>query len=285
MRRWWVVVAVAAAAGAVALTATAQDGEEAITREICGACHDEADAFAAGPHGRAMAARSPEVLERSCVACHGPADEHIEDPMPENIRRLPGDEACASCHPAGSGRLMLASPAHRRHAVACLDCHASGHPPPGEEEAAEHLLTAAPVSLCGSCHRLQARAAELPFAHREGTRPFSCLNCHAVHGTARAGRLLVAESGGACLDCHTEKAGPWVFPHPPREVEGCVACHQPHGSPNPRLLTRRTVLNLCLECHAGVPAFHDLTQSRFRACLSCHSAVHGSHRDPRLFDE
>lgn len=281
MRRWYLAFIAAGMIAAVSLTGTAQEEEEGVGREICAACHEEAETFAAGPHGRAMAARSTGVLERSCVTCHGPGEAHIEDPTPENIRRLPGEAACASCHPGSSGRLFLATPAHRRNAVACLDCHASGHEDPGTD----HLLAAAPVSLCGDCHGLQARSAELPFAHREGTEPFSCLNCHAVHGGGRAGRLLFAASGAPCIDCHTEKAGPWVFPHPPREVEGCTACHLPHGSPNPRLLKRRTVLNLCLECHTGVPAFHDLTQPRFRACASCHFAVHGSNRDPRLFDE
>lgn len=272
-------------AGWVASPASAQMDEgmagEEITRELCAGCHDEADSFAEGPHGLAMAARDEAILERSCVACHGPADEHVEDPNTENINRFPAPEACASCHPASSGKLSLATPGHQRLGVACLDCHASGH----EDRGTDHLLAAAPVDLCGGCHRTQANASRRPFAHRDGSGPFSCLNCHSTHATGRVGRLLLSANAGACLDCHTEKAGPFVYPHPPRDVEGCVACHEPHGSTNPRLLKRPTVLNLCLECHTGVPAFHDLSQARFRSCQSCHSAVHGSNRNPHLFDE
>lgn len=285
MNRWLTIPSLLA--GLVLLAAAAmpagaqEEGTTPIDRETCAVCHDEADTFAAGPHGRAMARRSQAVLDGSCVACHGPADKHIEDPSPENIVRHPGPEACRTCHDDMAGRLALATPAHARHGVACLDCHASGH----QDLGTEHLLAASPAELCGGCHRRQASASELPFAHRDGSHPFACTNCHSVHTTGQVGRLLSLGNGGACIDCHTDKAGPYVFPHPPREVEGCVACHEPHGSTNPRMLTRRTVANLCLECHAGIPAFHDLTQARFRACQSCHAAVHGSNRDARLFDE
>jgi DmsE family decaheme c-type cytochrome len=261
--------------------AAAQGDEEPISREICAGCHEEAETFAAGPHGRAMARRGADVLDRACVTCHGPANEHVDDPMPENIVRHPGPDACATCHGDLPGRLALTTPGHERNAVACLDCHASGHQDPGTE----HLLAEAPSELCGGCHRIQAAASKRPFAHREGSEPFACTECHSVHGATRGGRLAAYAPDGACLDCHTALAGPYVFPHPPHEVNGCVSCHEPHGSTNPRLLQRRTVMNLCLECHTGVPGFHDLTRARFRACQSCHSAVHGSNRDPRLFDE
>jgi DmsE family decaheme c-type cytochrome len=288
MKRWAVVAVLLIAAGVAALAAAPAAGQEpsqepeVITRDICAVCHsDEAEAFAGGAHGRAMAARDPAILDRACVTCHGPADAHVEDPMTTNIVRNPGPEACKSCHGDIAGRLALATPAHPRNSVACLDCHASGHQP----EVEAPLLAGSSRMVCGGCHREQAAAASLPFAHRDGGEPFACTNCHSVHGLERAGRLAILANGGVCIDCHSEKAGPFVFPHPPREVNGCVACHQPHGSTNPRLLTRRLVLNLCLECHTGVPAFHDLSQARFRTCTSCHVAVHGSNRDQRLFDE
>ncbi|MEE8523040.1 MAG: cytochrome c3 family protein [Thermoanaerobaculia bacterium] len=259
--------------------------EEDLSRETCGFCHDEAETFAAGPHGRAMAAVDPEVLERSCAACHQPSAEHIEDPLPENVVRVPDSLGCAGagCHAESLGGMSLITPAHSRHDLACLDCHVSGHgeePPP-----APRLLVAEPLRLCGDCHPAEVNAANLPFAHRDGAEPFSCIRCHSPHATSGVGRLAFGGNGGACRDCHTEKAGPFVFPHPPHQVDGCSACHEPHGSTNPRLLTRRNVLNLCLECHSDVPAFHDLTRARFRACQSCHFAVHGSNREPGLFDE
>ncbi len=255
--------------------------EEAMTMETCADCHDEGEAFAASPHGLAMAARDAATLARSCVGCHQPMAEHLDDPTPENVSRRPAQEACVSCHGEAAAGLSLGTPAHQRHDVACLDCHAAGHEDPGTEA----LLAAAAFELCGGCHQQEAGAARLPFAHRDGAEPFACTSCHSAHGGNRVGRLRLLEDGGACVDCHTDTAGPFVFPHPPREVDGCVACHEPHGSTNPRLLTRRTTLSLCLECHTDVPAFHDITSARFRSCQSCHFAVHGSNRDPRLFDD
>lgn len=276
---------------AIAVPAAAQEEEpggsesaELVVRETCAACHEQADTFPRGTHGRAMAARGDDVLERSCVACHGPGEAHIEDPVPENIVRRPGDDACISCHGDRQGRLALANPAHERNAVSCLDCHDEGHVE-DSDRVAEALLKDEPFELCSDCHRNEASSFFRPFAHRDGAEPFDCTACHTVHGTGRVGRLASFSRTGVCADCHEEKVGPFVFPHPPNAVDGCLACHQPHGSTNPRMLTRRTVLNLCLECHADVPAFHDLSQARFRNCQACHSAVHGSNRDRSLFDE
>ncbi len=252
------------------------------TASDCATCHDEVvPAFRSGPHGRAMEAAAPGTVERACVACHGPARQHMDDPSPENIRRIPPPGACLGCHPAAQADMARHLPGHDRAGIRCLDCHTPGH----AGTPARPMLRAAPADLCGGCHQQERAAARMPFAHREGSQPFACTNCHAVHGGTMQGRLLEGRAGGSCVSCHGEKAGPFVFPHPPRAVDGCVACHQPHGSPNPRLLRRRTVFSLCLECHAGIPAFHDLSQARYRACQTCHAAVHGSNRDPRLIDE
>jgi len=264
------------------------DADDYVPREICAGCHEQGDTFPEGHHGRLMARAGGDLLERSCTICHGPAEKHIEETSKETINRFPKDDACLTCHPSAKGRMSLTTPAHQRFGVACLDCHAPGHPElaHGESKAEPMLAADTAFELCASCHRPQASAARRPFAHREGVdRPFDCTNCHAVHGDNRTGRLLAVGDGGACVACHTEKTGPFVYPHPPRGVNGCTACHEPHGSNNPRLLTRRTVSSLCLECHTNVPSFHDLTQARYRACQTCHVAVHGSNRDRALFDE
>lgn len=251
------------------------------TRADCAACHEkEAGAFALGAHGRAMAARSADLLEKSCVDCHSPADAHMNDPVKGNITVRPDAKACLSCH-ALSGTLPLTSPAHTRNRVDCLDCHISGH----SRAIASPLLLAPTGQLCARCHASEASSFFLPFAHREGRRPYECGSCHTIHGSGRKARLSLAEKDGVCIDCHTETKGPFVYAHPPSHVSGCLACHLPHGSTNPRLLTRHQIRDLCLECHAGIAAFHDLSKPRYRNCVSCHVAVHGSNRDPRLLDE
>ena len=66
------------AALALASPAVAQ---EPVAMETCEMCHDDvAPVFAAGAHGRAMAKIDRAILDRSCVGCHGPATEHIDDP-------------------------------------------------------------------------------------------------------------------------------------------------------------------------------------------------------------
>lgn len=285
MRSTQLLTLVLAGVVAAAVPAAAQEtsGGQPVTLETCATCHDTvAAAFVAGPHGRAMAKVSEEILARACVSCHGPAAAHVDDPSPENIRKQPGPEACAACHADRAGGLELNMPAHPRNGVQCLDCHTPGHGDPGTED----MLKMPVNELCGSCHQLEAAAFRRPYAHREGAqKPFDCTACHDPHGESRRGRLTLLRNGGVCIECHTATAGPFVYPHPSREVNGCVSCHEPHGSMNPQLLKRHSVMNLCLECHADVPALHDLSQARYRACQTCHVAVHGSNRDPRLLAE
>ncbi len=260
----------------------AQATKEPVPMDTCAMCHpDVVDSFAKGPHGRAMAARSKATLERACETCHGPAAAHVDNPTTKNINIHPKPAACLTCHSQQSGFMSLTTPAHIRKGVECLDCHVPGHKKPP----AEPLLAAEPRVLCAKCHRREAAEFNLPFAHREGSKPFECTDCHSLHGTSHRGSLLQAGNGGSCIGCHTEKAGPFIYPHPPREVNGCLDCHQPHGSVNPNLLIRHRVSDLCLECHTNVPSFHDLTKKRYRNCQTCHVAVHGSNSDPRLFED
>ncbi len=279
----WTLLLAGAVAAAVPGMAQDTGGGEPVTLKTCATCHDDvAAAFAAGPHGRAMAKVSSKLLERSCVGCHGPAAAHVDDPSPENINAHPGSQACAMCHGDRAGGVELNMPAHPRNDVQCLDCHTPGH----SDSGTEHMLLKPVRQLCAGCHQLEAARFQWPYAHRKGAQePFECTACHDPHGENRSGRLTLLGNGGVCIECHTEKAGPFVYPHPPREVDGCVTCHEPHGSMNARQLKRSSITNLCLECHADVPVFHDLSQARYRACQNCHVAVHGSNRDPRLLAE
>jgi len=283
MRRALSILSLAMVVAALPLAAQEAGSEESVALETCATCHeDTAAAFTAGPHGRAMAKVSPGILEGACGSCHGPAAAHVDDPSAENIEGHPGQQVCAACHVDRVGGLELNMPAHPRNDVACLDCHASGHSDPGTP----HMLRKPVGTLCASCHQLEAAQFQRPYAHRKGAQePFPCTACHDPHGASRRGTLTLLSNGGVCIECHTGKAGPFVYPHPPQEVDGCTGCHEPHGSMNPKQLRRHSITNLCLECHADVPAFHDLSQARYRACQTCHVAVHGSNRDPRLLAE
>lgn len=250
--------------------------------KTCATCHEDAvKGFRAGAHGRAMAAKSADMLERSCVGCHGDAAAHADNPAKTNINRNPGKEACLACHPKAESLMALNLPAHPRNGVACLDCHTPGHTP----TPAKALLAAEPRVVCAKCHGDIAAAFKLPFAHRKGDEGFNCTACHTVHGENRTGRLAQWGRGGVCTECHTDKAGPFVYTHPPRDANGCGDCHQPHGSVNPKMLTRNRVADLCIECHTGILSFHDLGRAKFQNCTTCHLAVHGSNHEKNLKDE
>ncbi|MCP4897935.1 MAG: hypothetical protein GY906_13265 [bacterium] len=266
----------------ITICAFGVSAQETIPMSDCAMCHEDvAEVFGASSHGQAIASHSSAMLEVSCATCHEATADHIDDPTPDNVRRVPSSNACRSCHTGALAKLGMTSSAHARTSVECSDCHAADH---GEHDA-DHLLIQPSHKLCASCHLTEAAAFKMPFAHRDGTRAFACINCHSIHGDTDEGRLHRLGNGGACISCHSEKAGPFVFPHPPREHDGCVTCHVPHGSPNPRQLKRRDIRSLCLECHADVPAFHDVSRPRYQKCQTCHTAVHGSNRDPRLIEE
>jgi DmsE family decaheme c-type cytochrome len=279
-RRSFILTAVFA--GALIGAALLAQAADRVGRETCAVCHDDvAAAFQKGPHGSAMAAVSPKILDEACETCHGPGSVHADDPSTSNINRHPAPAACLSCHGQKQSFMAMAVPGHVRNGIACLDCHVSGHSAP----AAEPMLKAEPSKLCAGCHAAEAGSFRLPYAHREGSKPFECTSCHDIHGENRTGRLNQSGPGAVCMDCHSDKAEPHIYAHPPRDVEGCLSCHQPHGTANPRMLIRSRVTELCIECHTNVPSFHDLSKGRYRNCLNCHVAVHGSNHDPRLFED
>jgi DmsE family decaheme c-type cytochrome len=114
----------------------------------------------------------------------------------------------------------------------------------------------------------------------------SCSACHKPHNEDQRPLLRMASGPDpACVTCHADKRGPFVFEHPPLRVNGCQACHQPHGSVNTKLLRRAEVKNVCFECHSpgtnvltSQPvAYHDLRSPRFRECTVCHREIHGSN--------
>jgi DmsE family decaheme c-type cytochrome len=99
--------------------------------------------------------------------------------------------------------------------------------------------------------------------------------------------LQEASVNETCYSCHAEKRGPFLWEHAPAS-EDCTLCHRPHGSNHLAMLVKRPPL-LCQQCHspAGHPSVAytpDQAENEFnnrfmlaRACLNCHSEVHGSN--------
>ena len=131
-----------------------------------------------------------------------------------------------------------------------------------------------------------------PYKHRLGRGGMECSSCHEPHG--RPLEMLNTTQAGEvpCLACHSDKRGPYAFPHAAKELGGCLACHEQHGSSNQKMLKRANVFQLCLECHSPItndslgsqpPSFHNINQPRYQNCTTCHVAIHGSNRSPQLF--
>lgn len=252
----------------------------------CAVCHDDiAASYALTPHG----------IERSdapdCTSCHGDGTRHMEeggDPsLIDSPRGAAGARMCMTCH----GDLHSAfegGEVHGRSDVHCESCHRI-HPEGAPPRA---LLVSDVRLLCDGCHSRQARSFERPYGHQIGRAGLDCVSCHNPHGGPGERSIRVDRSGdSACVSCHAELRGPFVFPHPGGATASCTTCHEPHGSSNPHALRRTSVDQLCLECHSPTttgtlgsqpPSFHDLRSPRYRNCTVCHVAVHGSNTSPTL---
>lgn len=274
---------------ALVLVATAFGGawaQEADSGPVCADCHDEvAASFALTPHGQ----HRDDVP--ACTTCHGDGTRHIEEGGDPSLIKIPSGAGlarmCASCH-SNLHSAFESGEVHTRAGVTCESCH-EVHP---KGAPANHMLKADPVALCGSCHAAQARTFDRPYGHRLGRAGLDCVSCHNPHGGPGERSLKVDRAGDiACVSCHADLRGPFVYTHPGGATATCITCHEPHGSSNPHALRRARVDQLCLECHSPTtigtlgsqpPSFHDLRSPRYRNCTVCHVAVHGSNASPTL---
>lgn len=281
-------------------TSTAAPAEETVVPS-CSDCHEQAAAFVNNPHARGAVVKGA-VSNDVCTTCHGDGTEHIEAGGDKTKITVPrgltgANDTCMLCHDTNTDRITRRGGMHSNSAaVNCLTCHSVHHSDPRSA----HLVAKPQLALCGSCHTQSASIRNKPYAHRLDRGGMTCSSCHEPHGRpststrslASVGHLRLTKSGEApCLSCHTEKRGPWVFPHGANEVASCTSCHDSHGSANPKQLKRATVQQVCIECHSPIgpgtlgsqpPSFHNLSNPRFQNCTTCHVAVHGSNRDPQL---
>ena len=276
-----------------------------VGNEVCQACHpDQFQKFSQTQMGKIFLfnARN-ETEKRACENCHGPGSNHVAAGGGKGVGGLitfgkdsatpikVQNEACLQCHQKGIQTYWNASP-HANRGMGCVDCHRVM-----ERTSDKYQLTKVgektpffnrrpEIEVCGQCH-LQRQAQLYRSSHmplREGK--LVCTSCHNPHGTPNPSQLKQTSINENCYTCHTERRGPFLWPHPPA-FENCANCHEPHGTVNDRLL-KVTDPRLCTQCHMSVqhPVNPRPPTSVFffnRSCTNCHSQIHGSNHPSGQF--
>jgi DmsE family decaheme c-type cytochrome len=156
------------------------------------------------------------------------------------------------------------------------------------------------TEVCFACHKDQ-RSQSNQFSHHPiGEGKVVCSDCHNPHGSPGPKLLKKNTVNETCFTCHAEKRGPFLWEHQP-VAEDCTNCHTPHGSNITPLLKSRPPF-LCQSCHNGPhssktpmgknvggyqnglpPGLNANTSAVGRACLNCHSVIHGSNHPAGAF--
>lgn len=282
----------AQAAGDNAATAAAALKQDA----VCTRCHDESEAKSIlaiyqTRHGVKGDARAP-----SCQSCHGASENHLKNKsVPPDVTfgrnksdALVQDTACLACHKSDK-RTHWDGGQHEANDVSCSSCHAVHA---GADKVRERKTQ---PQVCFACHKDQRADSRKTSHHAIGEGKVVCSDCHNPHGSTAAKLLKKNTVNETCYACHAEKRGPFLWEHQPA-TEDCTACHTPHGSNVTPLLKSRAPF-LCSECHdgphhskdpagvsvgglqsGGTAGTNGVSENYTgRACLNCHSMVHGSN--------
>jgi DmsE family decaheme c-type cytochrome len=260
--------------------------------DACEFCHHDIweKHFIGTPHSALLKGE-----QHGCQACHGPGKAHMEDVSDptkiirfKNLSPAQTSAICTTCHQSSLETQNFSRSEHLAKGVSCISCH-SAH----MSSDVNFLLIKSQTQLCYGCHAAQKAEFARPYRHRVDSGLMQCSDCHNPHGSSTGHQVRAAAGQFAvCTKCHTDTMGPFVFEHAPVKTnEGCLSCHTPHGSTNPRFLRVNNVNFLCRQCHspnmngaAGRPLGppHN-NATKFQACTTCHSQIHGSNFDPGFF--
>lgn len=317
---WVAVGAISQSATGVAqadVGIVAADDDNYVGTETCAACHEpQFKGFDGTKHGKLHTISSWKGKVVGCESCHGPGKAHVDGSGDKtkiiSFKKLDAktaSETCLACHAGKENHNNFRRGEHWRNNVGCIECHSShggdyaklrtgsgtfvsdvASNKPGQ--ATKSMLRSNEPQLCMSCHTETKAQFSKPFRHKVLEGAMNCSDCHNPHGGFEQKQTkLSVGADAACIKCHSNKQGPFVYEHAPLKVEGCSACHTPHGSANPKMLKRSSVKQLCLECHSSitdqfapdVPSFHNQAVVRYQNCTICHSAIHGSNSSSVFF--
>ena len=251
----------------------AAPGGDYVGTDTCLECHDDmALTFGRTVHGRLQAYQNASDGE-GCETCHGRGGTHAESEDPVDIfspaANLGGEssDACLVCHTTGHAVDWELS-AHADSDVACTSCHQM------HGNSAKYLLAGKEEDLCFNCHLDMKAKFQLPSHHPLKEGFMTCSTCHDNHGSGYQEIAAGESTRDACLVCHQQHAGPFVFEHSP-VMEDCTICHDVHGTVANNLLISNEPF-LCLQCHQ--PHFHSILDG-YEGDMATPGGVVGS--DPR----
>jgi DmsE family decaheme c-type cytochrome len=262
----------------------------------CQTCHGASDDHVRNPRGTSPRPPPQFVFDPrhgspaddqngQCLTCHSsglrtlwPGSEHqtrnltcstcheVHAPRDKTLVKFTQPETCYQCHQA------IRAQTHRisRHPilegkVVCSDCHN----PHGSTTAQKLLAKNSVNETCWTCHA-EKRG---PFLWEHPSASDDCMNCHTPHGSTNP-PLLRARAPWLCQECHGDGA-----PHPGNVYSasslpgGAVANVNATGGVSGS--TQLGVVNPTTG--ARVTQNNPPPQLAFRACLNCHSQVHGSN--------
>lgn len=261
----------------------------------CTRCHDESDeprilTIGKTKHGTTADGRTP-----TCTSCHGDSDAHagkrgsVDRPAPDRVfkKTTPAEkqnEACTGCHKGGN-RMFWDASTHQNRGVACASCHDIHND--GHDKVRDKRTQA---DVCYTCHKDKRTEVNRPSHHPIPEGKMTCSDCHNAHGSAGPKQLIKDSVNDTCYTCHMEKRGPFVHNHAPVD-DNCATCHNPHGTTAENMLKMRPPM-LCHQCHtphggatltlegqpgAVKPGKGNVNITQGRACVNCHTQVHGSN--------
>ena len=262
----------------------------------CQTCHGPSDNHVRNPGGKSprMApdfvfgskrGSAPDAQNGQCLTCHAsglrtlwPGSDHqtrdvvcancheVHAPADKVLSKFTQPDTCYACHQS------IRAQSHRlsRHPiiegkVVCSDCHN----PHGSPSASKLLVKNTVNETCWTCHA-EKRG---PFLWEHPSAMDDCMNCHTPHGSTNP-PLLRARAPYLCQECHGDGA-----PHPGNVYSasslpgGAVAnVNQTGGVSGSNQLNVQNPIT-----GARVTANNPPAQLAFRACVNCHSQIHGSN--------
>lgn len=279
---------------------TTVQSSDYVGSEACKDCHEsQFKNFTNTVHAKIATAKDWKGKVTGCETCHGPGKAHIAEGDPAKIKnpaKMKPDEAsagCQTCHAQMNEHAMWRGSKHESAGLSCLSCHSAHHAPAGVNPGQLFASTQSETKLlklrteaetCFQCHgdmrKAQFQRSTHLFRNEDRESRMTCSTCHEPHGSIGARMMRTANVNETCYTCHAEKRGPFLWEHSPVR-ENCNTCHKPHGSNNNNLLIARAPM-LCQQCHIQgrhqtVPGRPNSGFAMSRACLNCHSQIHGSN--------